>query len=227
LWENGGRNSRTKYRAIGTVSISNYKGGLRLRWHDQAFRNELHVSSMIAGSLRVAKALKTIIETDFLRNTYDRSLDKYKELLKTAALQNSLIEDQVVYVPPYAQFTHPLQALPKPFELLVEFNNYLGVKGIREIHMPAYYYYTRQMLRRWGVVDVDAIPALLSNEPISNWTFNDRRNCLYKFFESCERKEKITANPLADVATKKRPKAIDQRKPFTDSEGVVIVLRMK
>jgi integrase len=171
----------------------------------------------------VAKALKAIIETDLLRNTYDNTLEKYKQLLHDVALQDSMFADQIHYVPPYAQSATPLQPPKKPFELLAEFNNYLGVKGIRESHIPVYYYYTRQMLRRWGAVELDAIPALLSNEPISNRTFNDRRNCLFKFFEWCERKEKIAANLLADVATKKRPKAIDQRKPFTDSEAVRIL----
>ena len=93
--------------------------------------------------------------------------------------------------------------------------------------MPVYYYYTRQMLRRWGSIDLNAIPYHLSNEKISSRTFNDRRNCLSRYFEWCVRKGKISENPLAEVSNRKRPKAIDQRKPFTESEAIAIIEALK
>ena len=156
---------------------------MRLRWRCYLNqRPEFYISNSILDYQRVAKALKAVIETDLLQDRYDVTLTKYKALVDKAALQDSIIEEQVIYVPPHIDITAH-QQVEKSFDIIKEFNNYLGVKGLQEINLPFYYHYTRQMLIRWGSIDLDSIPSRLSNEAFSNRTFNDRRNCLFKFFE--------------------------------------------
>ena len=85
------------------------------------------ISDALSDHKRVDKVLKSIIETDLLRHTYDPTLVRYKALLKQAALQDSLIEDQVVYVPPHLEPTSD-HGSTKTFDMVSEFNNYLAIK---------------------------------------------------------------------------------------------------
>lgn len=83
------------------------------------------------------------------------------------------------------------------------------------------------MLRKWGSFDPEDAPLLLGKEPFGPKTFNDRRNCLFKFFKYLVRKGKVVSNPLEDVATRKRQRNTEKRKPFTEVEVAAILDALK
>ena len=216
----GGRNKDTNKAQKGTVSISHYKQGLRLRWRYNNKRPELYISSSVVNYTKIAHAVKGIIERDIIIGNYDESLVRYNELLHKAAIQDATLENQIL--PPTYNETRTRNNLSS-VDCISLFNQYLAAKGKSEHSLSSYCYDARQMLKRWNTFKLEDVPQLLNAENVSNKTFNDRRNCLYQFFEWCKRKHKIEENPLADVSTKKRNRAIDQRKPFTVSESRSII----
>lgn len=205
----------------GTVSIAAYKNGLRLRWRFEGNRPDLYISSSVADYTRIAYVVKGVIERDILIGDYDESLKRYQELLRKAAIHQATLEHQIL-PPASASPQKVANVLQTPVDVIALFNQYLAAKGKAEHNLSSYYYDARQMLKRWGTFTLDDVPQLLNSEGRSNKTFNDRRNCLFQFFEWCVRKGKIKDNPLADVGTKKRSKAIDQRKPFADTQANAI-----
>jgi integrase len=216
-------NDRQHKSQKGTVSIAEYKNGLRLRWRYDGARQALYVSSTVANYKRIAQTVKGIIERDIVAGDYDESLHRYQDLLHKAAIHDATLEHQILpaaYTPPAKRAR--VRSIQQE-EILSLFNQYLAAKGKGEAGLSSYYYDARQMLKRWETFTLDDVPQLLNAEPVSNKTFNDRRNCLYKFFEWCVRKQRLAENPLSDVSNKKRNKAIDQRKPFTDSEAAAII----
>jgi integrase len=216
-------NGRPGKSQKGTVSIADYKNGIRLRWRYAGSRQALYLSSAISNYRRIANVVKSIIERDLLIGDYDETLQRYHELLHKAAIHDATLEHQIL--PPSLLPAAKRTTAPPTIstDIISLFNQYLAAKGKGEEGLSSYYYDARQMLKRWGRFALEQVPQLLNAEKASNKTFNDRRNCLFKFFEWCVRKEKIKENPLADVSTRKRNKAIDQRKPFTDSEAHQIV----
>ncbi|MCU7548155.1 hypothetical protein OCK74_03475 [Chitinophagaceae bacterium LB-8] len=51
------------------------------------------------------------------------------------------------------------------------------------------------MLKKWGDYDPEDTPVLISKEQFGPKTFNDRRNCLFKFFGWLVRKGKLAYAP--------------------------------
>jgi integrase len=223
----GVRRSTSKSTSKGCVSISDYKQGLRLRWNFKESRRELYIPATITNRLRVAQAIKSIIETDIISNGFDDSLQRYKSLIHKGALQESSIDSQLIYVASYVQAQKEVRPNPTNTILLKEFDNYLIAKGKSKHDLSWYYHDVIRLMQRWGQFTVEGVPTLLASEKVSNKTFNDRRNCLFKFFQWCVKRGKLSMNPLEDVANKRRNKAIDQRKPFTDSEAAAIILALK
>ncbi|MGN6164969.1 MAG: hypothetical protein ACTHOF_10555 [Flavisolibacter sp.] len=207
-------NQRSNKSQKGTVSVSPYKNGVRLRWRYSDKRQALYISSSIANHQKIAHVIKGIIERDILIGDYDETLNRYHELLTKATLYDSTLENQILPVVYDSPQNKPSKK--ESIDIIQLFNEYLCAKGKAEHNLSSYYYDARQMLRRWGTTSLDQLPQKLNNEPVSNKTFNDRRNCLFQFFEWCVRKQKIPDNPLSDVSNKKRNKAIDQRRPFTE-----------
>jgi integrase len=219
-------NKQSNKSQKGTVSISDYKNGLRLRWRYDAKREALYISSSVASFKKIANTVKGIIERDILMDDYDHSLQRYHDLLQKAAIHDATLEHQIV--PTAYQSYKPKSTLQvAEVDCIQMFKQYLVAKGKAEHNLSSYYYDTRQMLKRWGTFTIEEVPQLLNNEKVSNKTFNDRRNCLYQFFEWCVRKQKLKENPLADVSNKKRNKAIDRRRPFTDQEARQIIEALK
>jgi integrase len=219
----------TQCSAKGSVSISPYKNGLRIRWRHQGQRPDIYVPPSVPNLSSTAHSIKAVIEGDLQTGNYDHTLRRYRALLDlNAAILKLLVEQQLQSSlsrpgKPRDQF-HPLQA-GGTLDVLKEFDRYLINKGVSD--QQDYYYRTKRMLERWGAFDLDDVPLLLSKEKIGNRTFNDRRNCLFKFFDWLVRKKKLPENPLADVSTKRKGKVNDRRKPFQDSEAVAILDALK
>jgi integrase len=209
----------------GSVSIGPAKGGLRLRWMYGNKRHELYVAPSLPKFEQTAYTLKTIIEQDLITSDYDDTLQRYKELLKRAALQE-LVQEQLNI----NQCSHIAGKLlgntsqtitQEGLDLIREFDRYVAVKNKRDD--TNYYYLTKKFLLKCGVLDIEDIPIRLGEEKWSPKTFNDRRNCLDAFFDYLVQKKKIGSNPLQFVDNKERDRMHLQRLPFSDCEIAAIL----
>ncbi|RYF97391.1 MAG: site-specific integrase [Chitinophagaceae bacterium] len=207
----------------GTVSIAPYRSGLRLRWRYNNARPALYISSSTASYQKIAIVIKGIIERDILTGDYDDSLQRYHDLLQKAVIHDATLEHQILPATFKPETKRSLNRVNTEIDLIPLFNQYLAARGKAEHNLSCYYYDTRQLLKRWGTFPLEEVPQRLNAEKVSNKTFNDRRNCLFQFFEWCVRKQKLPDNPLTDVRNKKRNKAVDQRKPFTEKEARDII----
>lgn len=191
------------------ISVSKHAEGVRLRWRIGSKRPELYISGSVVNFDITAARLKQIIEEDVLQDRYDHTLNRYKQMLKYSLVPEVSITS-------------------RSLDLVYEFNLYLGAKSIRsEGQVPSYYAYTRTLLQQWGNVHPDQIPLLLANKNYAPRSFNDRRNCLSRFFKFLVRKKKIPDNPLEEVQTKKPASYIETRVPFTQTEVSRILLALQ
>ncbi|RPD44071.1 site-specific integrase [Paracnuella aquatica] len=213
----------------GTVSICKDKNTIRLRWRYNSERYSLNLFLYNKQNLLRAKKIAFTIEHDLSSGGFDPSLDAYKVLIAptpkvqpTSHLhthgptQNCLLDEKQIQ--PASQLN-----------LFNEFEQYIKAKSMDPYSddLSSYYTQTRAMIKNWGNIDPEHTPVYLNKERFGPKTFNDRRNCLFKFFNWLTRKGKITSNPLAEVATKKRVRNADQRKPFTETEVSTILDALK
>lgn len=191
------------------VSISKHAEGVRLRWRVSGKRPELYVPDSTPNHSITVERLKRVIEDDCLQGTYDPTLVRYKQMLKYSLVPEIALSNRTL-------------------DLVKEFNSYLGAKSIRiGSDLPSYYDQTRRLLELWNQVSLDDIPVLLANKDYSPRTFNDRRNCLSRFFKYLVRKKKILDNPLEEVTTRKPADHIEKRVPFTQQEVLRILSALK
>jgi integrase len=157
----------------------------------------------------VAARLKQVIEDDYAAGRYDSTLERYRQMVKYSLVPEITLSS-------------------RGLDLVKEFNAYLGAKSIRiGDDLPNYYSQARNLLQQWGQVSLDDIPVLLANKDYSPRTFNDRRNCLSRFFKYLVRKKKILDNPLEEVTTRKPADHIEKRVPFTQQEVLRILSALK
>lgn len=201
----------------GSVSITDYRSGYRLRWKIQSQRKELYVPSNVPDALTSAQIIKIAIEQDIREGSYDTSLNRYKQLIEKAALGPLLI--QRLPSSPKQQNTS--------YDLLSLFDDFCISKGQDLDTLTIYYSYTKKMIVRWGNFDVTDTSRLLNSEQYSVSTYNRRRTCLQGFYEWLMRKGYIHENPLAEVPNKRKTKPVERRKPFTDKEAAAILEALK
>lgn len=214
----------------GSVSISPYRNGLRIRWRYNSQRQVIYVPPSVPDLETTASLIKSCIEQDLLSGEYDENLKRYKAFLEfeKAALQ----EEKVVQQKPssfnpkglHKEESHQIN-IGESFDVLREFYRYLAAKSLSldPDKLSSYYTQTMAMLKKWGEFEIEDTPLKLGAETFGPKTFNDRRNCLFKFFNWLVKKGKIKENPLAEVATKRRQRNCEQRKPFTENEIVRIL----
>jgi hypothetical protein len=132
-------NKRPGKSQKGTVSIAEYKNGLRLRWRYDGTRPALYVSSSVANYQRIAHVVKGMIERDILIDNYDVSLLRYQEILQKAAIHDATLEQQILSL---GYVTQPkVNSTPDlPLDIIDLFDHYLAVKGKTEHNLPTYYY---------------------------------------------------------------------------------------
>lgn len=192
-----------------TVTVSKHAQGLRLRWRTPNRRPELYINHSVHNYQLVAVRLKQVIEDDYAAGRYDSTLERYRQMVKYSLVPEVTLSSRAL-------------------DLVKEFNSYLGAKSIRiGDDLPSYYDQTRRLLQQWDQVSLDDIPVLLANKDYSPRTFNDRRNCLSRFFKYLVRKKKILDNPLEEVTTRKPADHIEKRVPFTQQEVVSILSALK
>lgn len=214
----------------GSVSISPYRNGLRIRWRHNGQRAVIYVPPSVPDFATTASLIKTCIEQDLSSGNYDETLRRYRAFLEfeQAALQEEKVVQQNLSsfnpIGFYKEEIHQINT-GELFDVLKEFYRYLAAKSLSldPEMLSSYYTQTIAMLKKWGQFDIEDTPLKLGAETFGPKTFNDRRNCLFKFFNWLVRKGKIKENPLAEVATKRRQRKCDQRKPFTEQEIVSIL----
>jgi integrase len=213
----------------GTVSIYKDKSTIRLRWRYQSKRYSLNLFLFNKFNLLRAKKIALVIEDDIVTNVFDESLNRYKALITQIPQQHSSKEDLSHTTVKVSSRKENSVAPDCQLSILVNFDWYITAKSMDpdSEDLSSYYTQTRAMLKKWGDFDPEDTPVLLSKERFGPKTFNDRRNCLFKFFSWLVRKDKLSDNPLAEVGTKKRQRNAEQRKPFTEGEVALILEALK
>ncbi|RYZ78678.1 MAG: hypothetical protein EOP04_29250, partial [Proteobacteria bacterium] len=135
--------------------------------------------------------IKACIEQDLSTGNFDESLRRYRAFLEfeRAALQEQEVvqQNQQSSLKPkgvHREEIHRLNA-GESFNVLKEFERYLAAKSLSldPDKLSSYYTQTIAMLKKWGDFDIEDTPLKLGAETFGNKTFNDRRNCLFKFFK--------------------------------------------
>lgn len=210
----------------GKVTLSSYFNGLRIRWKVNGQRKELYFPNSIVHCQSQALCIKKLLEKDLANSNYDETLQRYKSLIKQAALNELVTEQQLNFTAFQSESMRPqITAVNESKDILREFDRYLVVKD--KVNDTNYYALTRKVMVKWGEFVLDEVPLLLNSEKWSPKSFNDRRNCLNAFFDWLKRKKKIADNPLDDVPTKERDRMHEDREPFTDKEAKAILHALK
>jgi integrase len=213
----------------GAVSIDKDKNTIRLRWRYQSKRYSLNLFLYNKANLLRAKKISLSIENDFVSGAFDYTLNRYRELvLQASHLQPS---ESGVGSNPTKETARKekLVEADASTSMLKEFDRYIAAKSMdpHSDDLSSYYTQTKAMLKKWDDFDPEDTPVLLRKEQFGPKTFNDRRNCLFKFFGWLVRKGKLSDNPLQEVSTRRRERNAEPRKPFTDQEVGLILDALK
>jgi len=185
----------------GTVSISNYKGKVRLRWRYKGVRYS--ITKYAYNSVGLMKAQKQVleIEIDILEGTFDTSLVKYKGERKVKPQQ--VVKKQ----------------LGKRENLVQHFEYWVSNYRQMDCEVNIDYYSLRNTIRKWGKVDSANILTKLNNEKYNASTYN-RKLGLLKLFTKWLRKQLIwDFDPLEEVMKRKTKKLIKPKRiPFSAEE---------
>lgn len=178
----------------GSVSITEYKGRIRLRWRHEGKRYSLNLSIWNQLNLLQAKKTTLQIEQDIITGCFDSSLIKYSGKVNTL-----------------------VKASPKSFvELFEEWTiNYKQMDC--EVHTN--YNSCRNMMRKWGKITQDNVLGKLNKETFCNGTYNRRLTILKSFADWLITKGCWQHNPFQLVQRKKvKHTKLAKREPFTEIE---------
>ena len=178
----------------GSVSITENKGRIRLRWRHLQKRYSLNLSIWNQLNLLQAKKTALQIEQDIITENFDSTLVKYSGKTVVAA-----------------------KASPKSFvELFEEWT--ISYKQMDcEIHTN--YNSCRNMIRKWGKVTQDNVLGKLNKETFCNGTYNRRLTILKSFADWLITKSYWKQNPFQLVQRKKvKHVKLAKREPFTENE---------
>ena len=178
----------------GSVSITEYKGRIRLRWRHLQKRYSLNLSIWNHLNLLQAKKTALQIEQDIITENFDSTLVKYSGKTVVAA-----------------------KAIPKSFvELFEEWT--ISYKQMDcEIHTN--YNSCRNMIRKWGKVTQDNVLSKVNKETFCNGTYNRRLTILKSFADWLITKSYWKQNPFQLVQHKKvKHVKLAKREPFTEFE---------
>lgn len=178
----------------GSVSITEYKGRIRLRWRHLQKRYSLNLSIWNHLNLLQAKKTALQIEQDIITGNFDSTLVKYSGKEKSA-----------------------IKSIPKSFvELFEEWT--ISYKQMDcEIHTN--YNSCRNMIRKWDKVTQDNILGKLNKETFCNGTYNRRLTILKSFADWLVTKSYWKQNPFQLVQRKKvKHVKLAKREPFTENE---------
>lgn len=177
----------------GTVSITDYKGRIRLRWRHGGKRYSINLKAYSELNLLHAKKVALQVEQDIVLGTFDSSLSRYTG-------------------------KDTKDSLPKMnFTELFEF----WVKNYKQMDCEVHTNYnsTRNMIRKWGRVDSGNILSKFNSQPNLAVTYNRRLTILRTYIDWLVDQQLWDANPLSTVQRKKvKRKMLVERQPFTEEE---------
>ena len=184
----GHRNSK------GNVSLTNYKGRIRLRWRYHSIRYSVNLLSYNKTNLLAAKKTVLQIEEDMADEKFDHSLNRYK-----------------------GESKNPLQQAEK--SIVEYFEQWTSSYKQMDCEKHTNYNSVRNMLRKWGKIDQSNIHLKLSEEIFCAGTYNRRLTMLKGFVKWLIKKNIWSFNALEDISPKKN-KNVKQgkRKPFSEIE---------
>lgn len=186
----------------GTISILKHKERIRLRWRYQLERYSLNLGAYIKINLTHARKIAVMIEQDIVNNQFDFSLLKYKgEPEKVKLLDKSIVSYFEEWVSDYKQM---------------------------DCEKHTNYNSTRNMMKKWGMIEEGNIQKKLSLETNAPVTYNRRLTILKSFAKWLVKKGIWRTNPLEDINPKKVKKVKDQKRvPFTENEITSILEAFK
>jgi integrase len=177
----------------GTVSITQYKGRIRLRWRFDGQRYSLNLG--VYSDLNLIQAKKTVlqIEQDIILGSFDHSLVKYSG--KREVKQ------------------------PTPTDFISLFEHWVRNFKQMDCEMHTNYNSTRNILRKWGKVDTSNIVKKFNATNNAPVTYNRRLTILKSFCDWLVIQKHWDYNPLKSVERRKvKQTSQPKREPFTEDE---------
>ena len=177
----------------GNVSLTNYKGRIRLRWRYQSIRYSINLLSYSKTNLLSAKKTVLQIEQDMADEKFDYSLHSYKGESK------NLSKEEKTIVGYFEEWTSDFKQMD-----CEKHTNYNSV---------------RNMLKKWGKIEQNNIHKKLNAEVFCAGTYNRRLTMIKEFVKWLIKKGIWTFNALEDINAKRIKKVKqDKRKPFSEIE---------
>lgn len=207
--------SRLKITRKVSISISDDRGKVRLRWSFNSRRYQLSTSfDYSTETLPVVKALIKTIKKDIQQNQFDESLALYK-----------------TFQPPTESTVPEINLKPSPADikpekeydkqLINDFEFWTINYRHKDCDKNSHYNRIRNLLKRWGAFEIDNALLLLNKEDIAPKTYNNTLTLLHAFYKWAVKFKGYKVNPFEDVPTKKSSggkKSNPKREPFTVEE---------
>jgi integrase len=168
----------------GAVSLTGWKGRVRMRWRNEGKRYSLTLFSNTKKGLYQAKKLALEIESDLLNDQFDATLYKYK------GIQPSQPEES------------PTKAMVEHFEHWVK--HYKQLDSDRNTD----YYHLRNTLRKWGTFNELTVLGMLSREAFGPKTYNNRLGILRNFSKWLVNQGVWSHDPFEGVSRKRMKKTV-------------------
>ena len=189
----------------GSVTISNHKERIRLRWRYLGKRYSLSLLSYSKVNLAAAKRVALQIELDIAKDQFDPTLLRYSG--KEAIVVNKPISTR---------------SIVQHFEIWVK--EYKQMDCDKNID----YYHLRNTLRKWGDLHLNELVLRLNTEKYSPKTYNERLAILKGFSNWMVNQGIWSINPFEDVSKRKVKKTLKpDRTPFTEEEITNILNAVK
>lgn len=189
----------------GAVSVSNYKGRIRLRWRYQGKRYSLSLSAYTKVNLNAVKKVVLQIELDMANGHFDDSFVKYGSKVVKAVDEHK-----------------------KPQTIVACFEKWVKDYKQLDCDKNSDYYHLRGTLKKWGEINPSEMLARLNTEKYSPKTYNERLSMLNGFSNWMVKHEGWSFNPFDGVSRRKVKKTVKQdRIPFNEEEIRLILDAIK
>jgi integrase len=185
----------------GAVSLTDWKGRVRMRWRYEGKRYSLTLFPNNKKGLLQSKKLALEIESDLFNDRFDTTLCKYKGIEPTQSVES------------------PTKTMVEQFEHWVKYYKQLDCDRNTD------YYHLRNTLRKWRVFNESTALSLLNKEAFGPKTYNNRLGILRNFSKWLVNQGVWSSDPFDGVNRKRMKKTSKpQREPFA-MEEISCILR--
>ena len=199
----------------GTVSVTNYKQRIRLRWRHQGNRYSLNLLAYNKVNLLQAKETVWKIEQDIALGQFDSTLQKYN--VNTAKTKVTLSPAET---PLTVRADTNTRTTATPLKSVVEyFEDWTSNYKQMDCNKHCNYNQVRNMLKSWGSVSEQNILEKFNTAKIGEVTYNRRLTMLRDFSGWLVKHSQWTVNPFEDVKPRKNKKVVRvERLPLSVEE---------